>query len=48
MMEGGEMGERKGVELPSTPHPHPQGPANFSQAFPDAEATGYWPYLRAT
>lgn len=48
LMEGGEMGERKGVELPSTPHPHPQGLANFSQASPHAEATGYWPYLRAT
>lgn len=48
LMEGGEMGERKGVKLPSTAHPHPQGSANFSQASPHAEATGYWPYLRAT
>lgn len=48
LMEGGEIGERKGVKLPSTPHPHPQGPTNFSQASPHAEATEYWPYLRAT
>lgn len=46
---GGKVGVRKGVKLPSTSHPCPQGPANVpSTPPPRAGGTGYWPYLRAT